>query len=412
MVMAGVAPYGFARAATNRPKGRRVLIVGGGFAGAAVAAELRRIAPGFETMLIDPAETFFSQPASLDVVFGRRTLAAASRSYGPLVQAGVQMVKAAATEVDVDRRTVATDAGAFAYDALVLATGVRLAPEKIEGLSAAPETNVSLYDRTRLAELKRRVEALGAGTAVIGVPAGALKCPPAPYEFALQLAERIKGLGTKGKVVLLDAWPTPQPGPLSATLGQAIAAHADTIEYVSPVNVARVDAKTRRVFTVEGDEFGYDLLSLVPSHSVHKFVADLRLAAEGDAFVDVDPISQRAREADAIYAIGDVARVPFGKTAAAAVGTARLCARAVARALGAAAVPDPAAEPATVETACYPQIASDKALTLVTGFTLTPRKDAPPGLDSRTSAAAVATADNLDKRRGWEASTLRGIFGA
>lgn len=410
--MVGAAPYGFVRAAVNRPSGRRALIVGGGFGGAAVAAELRRIAPGFETMLIEQAESFFCQPASLDVAFGRRTLAEATRSYGSLDRAGVRLAKTTAAAVDVDRRLVSTAAGAFAYDALVLASGIRLIPDRIQGLAAAPDADVSLYDRGRLPELKRRIESLGAGTAVISIPSGAIKCPPAPYEFALQLAEQIKARRTRGKVIVLDAWPAPQPGPLTGGLAKALAAHADTIEYVAPVNVARIDGKARRVHTAEGDEFTYDLLSLVPPHSVHEFVADLRLAAEGDLFVDVDPITQRARESETVYAVGDVARVPFGKTAAAAVGTARLCARAVARALGAAAVPDPAAGRETLETECYPQVSSNAALGLVANFSLAPRKDAPPEVSAKTTAGESATAANLDSRRTWEASTLKGIFGS
>ncbi|MCC7016939.1 MAG: NAD(P)/FAD-dependent oxidoreductase, partial [Rhodospirillales bacterium] len=175
------APALWAQTPVDRPKGARVVIVGGGFGGATVATELRRLAPTAETVLIEPFDSFIPGSSALEVAFGARTIEQASRPYAGLAKLGVRVVKAEAQAIDPVVKTVATTAGTFEYTALVLATGIRLAPEEIEGLGAAGANNLTPWDRTHLSSLRRRIEGLAGGTAVVGVPVGALKCPPGPY---------------------------------------------------------------------------------------------------------------------------------------------------------------------------------------------------------------------------------------
>jgi NADPH-dependent 2,4-dienoyl-CoA reductase/sulfur reductase-like enzyme len=399
------APAVWAQAPVDRPKGARVVVVGGGFAGAAAAAELRRLAPALEVVLIEPHETFLSGSSALEVALGLRAIGEAGRSYAGLARLGVRHVKAVAQGIDPVRKTVATSAGTFEYTALVLATGVRLASEEIEGLAAA--TNLTPWDRAHLPELQKRIAGL-AGTAVIGVPVGALKCPPAPYEYALLLAGHLKKKG-QGRVVLIDAWPTPQPAVAAAGFQEAIDAFGEAIEYVPQARVARVDTAAKRVSIADGDEFDYDLLSLIPPNRAWGAVKDLGLAGEGDAFVDVDPLTQRSRKFETFYAVGDVARNPFGKNGGAAVDTGRLAARAIVRRLGLAQVAD---APARVRVACYPFVAPDRALAIETDFALTPTPGAEPAVDMKSSGDPHPGPENLAKRRAWETEIFKITFAA
>ena len=399
------APFIWRRAfAQGAGRGKRVAVIGGGFGGAMTAATLRRIAPDLDVTLIDPAPAFLFAPASIDLVFGRTTLADISRSYKLLADRGVRTVQAEARAVDLPKRRVETGKGAVEFDALVLATGIRLAPDEIEGLGAAG--NLSLYDRSQLPALKQRIDSFQGGTIVVSVPTGALRCPPAPYEYALQLAHLIKAKKLKGRVVLLDAWPSPQPDPLEPGLNAALNALADTIEYVPQVRVERVDAKARTVHTAEGDSFEYDLLSLIPPNRATPLVAALGIAGESDIFAEVDPLTFRSRKHETVFAIGDVARTPYGRSAGAAAAAGVLCAQAIARMLAGI----PAAASPAVETACYPMLAPDSALLLETGFTI-------EGPEGSAHAAARSTADNngsagnLQKRRAWETALMARIFG-
>ncbi len=397
------APALWAQTPIDRPKGARVVVVGGGFGGAAAAAELRRLAPGIETVLIEPNQSFLPGSSALEVAFGMRSIEQASRDYAGLAKLGARVVKAEARAIDPAGRTVATSAGTLEYTALVLATGIRLAPEEIEGLGAAP--NLTPWDRAHLPELGRRIASLSGGTAVVGVPVGALKCPPGPYEYALLLAGHLQKRGS-GRVVLIDSWPTPQPAVVAAGFQAAIEQFGDRIEYVPQARIARVDAAARKVLTADGDEFAYELLSLIPPNRAWRAVTDLGLASEGDVFVDVDPPTGRSRKFETLYAVGDVARNPFGKNAGAARDTGRLAARAIVRALGMAKAP--ADESAQVRVACYPFVAPDRALAMATDFAL----GAGAAVDMKSSGDTNPSADNLAKRRAWEAEALKSAFAA
>jgi len=56
--------------ATRMRAAPRVLVAGGGFAGAACALELRRLDPGIDVHLIDPIERYTTCPMSNEVIVG------------------------------------------------------------------------------------------------------------------------------------------------------------------------------------------------------------------------------------------------------------------------------------------------------------------------------------------------------
>jgi len=70
---AAVAAAAVRARAAVRP-GPRVLIVGGGFAGAACALVLRRLEPGIDVALIDPEARYLTCPMSNEAIIGLRSL--------------------------------------------------------------------------------------------------------------------------------------------------------------------------------------------------------------------------------------------------------------------------------------------------------------------------------------------------
>jgi NADPH-dependent 2,4-dienoyl-CoA reductase/sulfur reductase-like enzyme len=101
------APLGFvskrSRAATSI---KRVVIAGGGFGGAAVAASLQRQTPDVEIVLIDPWPNFFSVPSSIEYVLGTVGPQDVLRSYSPLEARGMRRIEGRVRGVDPARRIV------------------------------------------------------------------------------------------------------------------------------------------------------------------------------------------------------------------------------------------------------------------------------------------------------------------
>src|SRR5262245_3855678 len=69
----------------------RVVVVGGGFAGASCARALKRLDPRLDVTLVEANATFTACPFSNTVVVGMRELAAQQFGYQKVADSGVKM---------------------------------------------------------------------------------------------------------------------------------------------------------------------------------------------------------------------------------------------------------------------------------------------------------------------------------
>jgi NADPH-dependent 2,4-dienoyl-CoA reductase/sulfur reductase-like enzyme len=383
--------------------GRRLVVLGASFGGISAALTVRRLAPDAEVLVVEQAPFFVFTPGVLRYVFGAAPFDTIARSYDPLGVRGVRVVRATVVGIDRHRRELSTTAGPIAYDQLLLAAGLRLAPETIPGLTSADgEVSLTPYDgAAALLTLRRRIAAFRGGHVVIGTPEGPYKCPPAPYEYALAWARHMRTRGLRGRVTLIDPRSRPTPLALAPGLLRAVAAHRDLLAYEPFTRVLSVDPARGSVETEVG-RLRFDLLSLVPPHRLPRFLADAGL---GDPFVEVDPETFRTLADARIHAIGDVADTPYARTAFTAVSAGRIAGHAIARTLGAAVgVPGPP------ENLCFPQVSETHALRIHT--TWTHEKDAAgvPRLRTAGSVDNRPTSENLRRRRKWEGSVTRELF--
>ena len=178
---------------------KRVVVVGSSFAGMTAALELRkRLDPVHQVVVLDPRADFTFIPSLIWLPFGLREPEDISFPLASMYEKkGIQFVNDAAAEIDVDGRTIKTSAGEeLAYDRMLLATGPRLAFEKVPGLG--PEggytQSVCNMDHALLtrAAWERFLE--NPGPVVVGTAQGG-SCFGASYEFLLNTKHRIKKAG-------------------------------------------------------------------------------------------------------------------------------------------------------------------------------------------------------------------------
>ena len=189
--------------------GGRVVVVGGGFAGATCARALRRLDPRAVVTLVETSQTFTACPFSNEVVAGLRDLKQQQFDYRQVAADGVTMAFDTATAVDARARSVSLASGAtLRYDRLVLAPGVDLRFDALPGYTeAAAERMPNAWkagEQTVL--LRRQLEAMpDGGLVVIAPPANPYRCPPGPYERASLIAYYLKTKKPKSKLIILDA---------------------------------------------------------------------------------------------------------------------------------------------------------------------------------------------------------------
>src|ERR1051325_5645907 len=84
----------------------RVVVVGGGFAGATCARELKRLVPDARVTLVEANPTFTACPFSNGVVTGLRDLKQQQFNYDAAASQGVALAFTAASKIDPQARNV------------------------------------------------------------------------------------------------------------------------------------------------------------------------------------------------------------------------------------------------------------------------------------------------------------------
>src|ERR1700686_2086054 len=187
----------------------RIVVIGGGFGGAACARALRRIDSKLQVTLVEPNRTFTACPFSNEVIAGLRNIEAQQFSYEKIVADGVTVIAQAAIKVDPQARTLTlADGTSLGYDRLVLAPGIDLRFDALPGYDEVASLKMphawKAGEQTTL--LRKQIETMeDGGVVVIAVPAAPLRCPPAPYERASLIAHYLKANKPRSKILILDA---------------------------------------------------------------------------------------------------------------------------------------------------------------------------------------------------------------
>src|SRR5215472_10056669 len=162
----------------------RVVVIGGGFAGATCAGELQKAEPRFVVTLVETNPTYTACPFSNSVIAGLRTIAEQRFGYDALRNAGVSVIHDFVRTIDPQRRLVFVSANsALGYDRLVLAPGIEMRWGVLPGYDEAAAEQMphawQAGEQTLL--LRRQLQAMDdGGLVVISVPAGPSRCPPGP----------------------------------------------------------------------------------------------------------------------------------------------------------------------------------------------------------------------------------------
>ncbi|HEV8352738.1 MAG TPA: FAD/NAD(P)-binding oxidoreductase [bacterium] len=292
----------------------QVVVVGGGTGGTIVANLIARKHPGSNVTMISRDAGHLYQPGLLYVPFGWVGPEQLVRPQQSLLDRRVRFIQDTATAIDPARRMVRTGGGEMSADALVLATGARLVPDEVPGLSAAHH----FYTPTAALRLRQALAEFRGGHIVVGVAGVPYKCPPAPLEFVLLLEWALRRRGLREKTKLTYVSPLPRAFPIESV--------ADVIEPVMErrgiglatfFNVEEVDPAKRVVRSLEGEELSYDLLMLIPPHRGTAPVVADGVADRGD-WIHTDRETLQVGGYEGIYALGDATDIPVSKSGSAA----------------------------------------------------------------------------------------------
>jgi sulfide dehydrogenase [flavocytochrome c] flavoprotein chain len=312
----------------------RIVVIGGGFAGATAARFLKREDPRLDVTLVEWGRAFVACPFSNEVIVGLRDLDAQIFGYRRIAAEGVTVVHQAAAAVDGNARIVSLDDNEkLTYDRLVLAPGVDLRFDALQGYDEAAAQRMphawKAGGQTFLLrdQLKKMDDG---GTVVMTLPALPYRCPPASYERASLIAWYLKTRKPRSKLIVLDAKDTFSMQRLFQDAWKEFYPNLEWVPVSSGGNPTGIDAAA---MTVSSDFETYKaaVANIIPPQKAGR-IAEQAGVADRTGWCPVDPVTFESRLVPGIHVLGDAAiagAVP--KSAFAANAVAKICAAAVAK---------------------------------------------------------------------------------
>lgn len=304
-----------------------VLILGGGFGGLVAAEELASsLGAGHQITLVSPNREFTFYPGLVQLAFGRLDPEDIRIDLDEkLKEIGVRYVQGEMIRIHPVRRLVEVAGddfrGEIAYDFLVIATGRRLATERVPGFFENAQHLLGVKAATKFGKL---VEDFREGKIIVGLcPDARLPVPVCETAFALakKFEDQIKDGRVRVSVIFPESLESAFGGAkLHKELEAAFERHGITVHYNVPINKISFN----EVFSSQGHAIKADLLMLVPPFRGNAALRDLGITDESD-FIMVDG-KMRVHGMERAYAAGDIVAFSGPKLAHMAVRQAKVAA--------------------------------------------------------------------------------------
>jgi len=339
----------------------RVVVVGGGFAGATVAKYLRLWGAGaIKVTMVDKNPEHVSCVLSNLILNDRLLLDDITMSYDPLINHGVIVKEGLVTKIE-DNGGVKTvqlnneTSNTIQCDYVVLAPGIEFVD--VPGLKEGDTNNFDDIPHAWIAGeqtevLRQQLHDMpndGTGVFVMTVPQSPYRCPPGPYERACVVADYMLREKNGGKVIVLD--PHADITIEKDTFNAAFTGiYKDIIEYIPNAKLISVNAEEKSLIIGQNDPDGAfiheqnnpdgvpnqepknysgDVVNVIPTHKAGKIIKDLDLNVGNWAPVDVRSYESTVKTG--FYIIGDSNNSGQPKSGHMANSQAKVCADAIIR---------------------------------------------------------------------------------
>jgi sulfide dehydrogenase [flavocytochrome c] flavoprotein chain len=403
----------FPRPALTQQALPRVVIVGGGFAGATAARVLKKTNPDIRVTLVEANATFTACPFSNLVIGGLRDLKAQQFTYEKVVADGIVIAAGKASLVDPQARSlIVGDSVRLQYDRLILAPGIDI---RWDALAGYDEAGAEQMPHAWLAGpqtllLRRQLEEMeDGGLVVMSAPANPFRCPPGPYERASLIAHYLKTRKPRSKLIVLDAKDQFSKQRLFQNAWKELYPnHLEWVSLSSGGKVTSVEPGTK-TFVTDFGKHEAKVANVIPPQKAGR-IAEVAGVVDRSGWCPIDPVTFESKLQPNIHVIGDATIAgAMPKSAFTANAQAKACAVAVARLLKG----EKPVEPRLINT-CYSLVAPeygihvagvyqpvDGVLTEMKGSGGVSAADAPPA----TRALEAQLAD------GWFKTITSEVFG-
>ena len=391
----------------------RVVVIGGGPGGGTTAKYVARDSNGqLEVVLVQDDPVYTTCFYSNLYLGGLRSFDSITHGYSTLRRNyGIEMVFGRAVDVDTTAKKVTLgDGRSLTYDALVVAPGIDLVYDSIEGYSEAA-ANVMPHSwkagkQTQI--LKKRLEAMDdGGVFVMAAPPNPYRCPPGPYERVSLIAHFFKQNKPKSKILILDAKNKHSKQALFQEAWETY--YEGMIEWVPEEFGGKVEAVDAGTMTlVAGDEkHKADVANVIPAQRAGAIAHKAGLV-DDSGWCPIVPATMASRQAENVYVLGDACKPgDMPKSAFSANSQAKVAAMAIRHALTGSR-----SFPPKFRNTCWSTVAAEDAVKVGANYEATEEKIAKlDGFISEVGESADVREQTKLEADGWYAGITRDIFG-
>ncbi len=304
----------------SKPKGPRIVVVGGGWSGLSIAKYTKIFAPTADVVLVEQRYEFVSCPMSnlwlVDIVDLKYLVhdyleAARNNNY--------TFFHAAATGMDKKNKILHTSDGDISYDYLVFAPGIdydysRWTTDIALETRLRQEYPAGFIPGSEHITLKNKIQNFKGGNFILTVPSGNYRCLPAPYERACIIADHFKQKKLNAKVILLDENNTitiKKKGFQSAFDDL----YADYLEYIPNTKIKKIDLD-KKVVKTEFDEIAFEDAAFYPHVRGAKILERCGIARDAKNMLegDINELTYEVNGLENVYITGDSRPMGFSKS--------------------------------------------------------------------------------------------------
>lgn len=302
-----------------------ILIVGAGTAGVTVAAQLLLQDASLDVAIIDPGATHYYQPIWTLVGGGVFERDISARPQADVIPSGATWIKDAVDTFDPTENGLTTASGQrYTYDYLVVAAGIQLDWDKIDGLKGNLGTHgiCSNYSYDTVDSTWSALQNLDGQRAIFTMPPMPIKCAGAPQKIMWLADHWLRKQGRRDHTPVL----------FNSTGGSifGIAKYREALEKLIKArqvdtlfehNLVAVDAsKQEAIFehmtSKEHKRLDFGMLHIVPPQSAPDFIAQSPLSNDA-GWVDVHKHTTQHVTFKNVFSLGDCSSLPNSKTGAA-----------------------------------------------------------------------------------------------
>lgn len=310
---------------------KKIVVLGSNFAGFTAALQiknkLKKRSKDYQVVVVSPSKDFLYVPSLIWVPFGRRKVEDIKFDLRPVfAKNNIEFIQKPANRVDPETNTVhLPDGESIKYEFLVIATGVNLNFDSIDGLN--PEDNkiqnivipkLAMKTHEAFKELIK-----DPGPVVVGATQGA-SCMGAAYEYLFNMEKELRVNKVRDRVKLY--WITPEPylghfgidGMPGGERMIKIFMKLYDIKWIVDASIEKIG--DNEITLKSGEVLPYKMSMLMPPFTGAKVMLDSPDLVDAKGFVETDGTYQHIKYKN-VFAAGlavqvkapfDIKNIPFG----------------------------------------------------------------------------------------------------